>query len=71
MRSDYFQSAISFLSAVLFMASSNSDSLLDELASANDLDKLELNGTRELSEGSATSTDYQIFDSAGNVSTLD
>ena len=45
MRSDYFQSAISFLSAVLFMASSNSDSLLDELASVNDLDKLELNGT--------------------------
>tara|TARA_Y100000739_G_C20449173_1_gene391460 strand:- start:520 stop:693 length:174 start_codon:yes stop_codon:yes gene_type:complete len=57
MRSDYFQSAISFLSAVLFMASSNSDSLLDELASANDLDKLEQNGTREISEGSATLTD--------------
>ena len=57
MRSDYFQSAISFLSAGLFMASSNSDSLLDELASANDLDKLEPNGTREISEGSATLTD--------------
>ena len=71
MRSDYFQSAISVLSAVLFMASSNSDSLHNELASATDLDKLELNGTRELSEGSAISTDYQIFDSAGNVSTLE
>ena len=42
MRSDYFQSAISVLSAVLFMASSNSDSLHNELASATDLDKLEL-----------------------------
>ena len=71
MRSDYFQSVISILSAVLFMASSNSDSLHNELASATDLDKLELNGTRELSEGSAISTDYQIFDSAGNVSTLE
>ena len=71
MRSDYFQSAISVLSAVLFMASSNSDSLYNELASATDLDKLELNGTRELSEGSAISADYQIFDSAGNVSTLE
>ena len=71
MRSDYFQSAISVLSAVLFMASSNSDSLYNELASATDLDKLELNGTRELSEGSAITTDYQIFDSVGNVSTLE
>ena len=71
MRLDYFQSAISVLSAVLFMASSNTDASHNELASATDLDKLELNGTRELSEGSAITTDYQIFDSVGNVSTLE
>ena len=71
MRSDYFQRAIFVLSAVIYVTSSNSDSLHNKLPSAPDLDNLELNKTRELSKGSAISKDYRIFDSIGNVSTLE
>ena len=71
MKSDYFQRVIFVLSAMFIIASSNSDSLHKESASALDLDKLGLNEKTELSEGSATSADYRIFDSVGNVSTLE
>ena len=70
MKSDYSQTVIFVLSAMFIIASSNSDSLQMESASAPDADKLGLNKKTELSEGSATSRDYRIFDSMGNLSSL-
>ena len=71
MKSDYFQKVIFVLSAMFIIASSNSDSLHKDSASASDIEGLDLNEKTELSEGSDTSTDYRIFDSVGNVSTLE
>ena len=53
------------------MGASDSNSLRSEFASAPDLDKLQLKQTRRLSERTPISTGYRLFDSQGNVSTLE
>ena len=71
MRSDYFQRVIFILLATIFMAASNSDILQTGLAPVPNLDNLQLNHSSKLSEKWAVSTNYRIFDSVGNVSTLE
>ena len=69
MRSDYFQRVIFILLATIFMAASNSDILQTGLTPVPNLDNLQLNHSSKLSEKTALSTNYRIFDSVGNVST--